>query len=52
MPSLANIKAAFISQRSIPKNAPLAQEIIKKSYHGDKRQARCTIKGDVMKAYD
>jgi len=49
---LANrLLPCFIPNRSISENILLAQEILK-DYHKDKGEARCTIKVDLMKAYD
>lgn len=44
-------QTAFVPTRSIAENILLAQEVIK-GYHKNEGQARCTIKVDLMKAYD
>jgi hypothetical protein len=42
---------AFIPSRSIAENVLLAQELVR-NYHKDSGQPRCTLKIDLMKAYD
>jgi hypothetical protein len=44
-------QSAFISSRSIFENVLLAQEIVR-NHHKDKGNPRCTLKIDLMKAYD
>jgi hypothetical protein len=44
-------QSVFIPLRNISKNVLLAQEIIK-DHHKDKGNPRCTLKADLMKAYD
>jgi hypothetical protein len=44
-------QSAFIPSRSISENVLLAQEIVR-NYHKDKGKPRCTLKIDLMKAYD
>jgi hypothetical protein len=44
-------QSAFIPSRSISENVLLAQEIVR-NYHKDKGAPRCTLKIDLMKAYD
>jgi hypothetical protein len=44
-------QTAFIPSRSIAENVLLAQEVLK-DYHKNEGKARCTIKVDLMKAYD
>jgi hypothetical protein len=42
---------AFIPSRSISKNVLLAQELVR-NYHKKKGKPRCTLKINLMKAYD
>ena len=44
-------QTAFIPNRSIAENVLLAQEVIK-NYHKSGGKAHCTMKVDLMKAYD
>jgi hypothetical protein len=44
-------QSAFIPSRSISENVLLAQEIVR-DYHKEKGSPRCTLKIDLMKAYD
>jgi hypothetical protein len=44
-------QTAFIPNRSIVENVLLAQEVVK-NYHKNEGKLRCTIKVDLMKAYD
>jgi hypothetical protein len=44
-------QSAFIPGRSISENILLAQELVK-NYHRKEGQPRCTMKVDLMKAYD
>jgi hypothetical protein len=44
-------QSAFIPFRSIAENVLLAQELVR-NYHKDRGQPRCTLKIDLMKAYD
>jgi len=44
-------QGAFILGRSIAENILLAQELVF-NYHREKGRPRCTIKVDLMKAYD
>jgi len=44
-------QGAFIPKRSIAENILLAQEVVC-DYHKDKGALRCTLKVDLMKAYD
>jgi hypothetical protein len=44
-------QTAFIANQSIAENVFLAQEVMK-DYHKADGQARCTLKVDLMKAYD
>jgi hypothetical protein len=44
-------QSAFIPSRNISENVLLAQEIVR-DYHKDKGNPRCTLKVDLMKAYD
>jgi hypothetical protein len=44
-------QGAFIPNRSIAENILLAQEIVS-DYHKDSGRPRCTLKVDLMKAYD
>jgi len=44
-------QGAFIPGRSIAENIMLAQELVC-NYHREKGRPRCTIKVDLMKAYD
>jgi hypothetical protein len=44
-------QSAFIPSRSISENVMLAQEIVR-DYHKNKGDPRCTLKIDLMKAYD
>jgi hypothetical protein len=44
-------QTAFIPNRSIAENVLLAQEVMK-DYHKTEGKARCTLKVDLMKAYD
>ena len=44
-------QAAFIPSRSISENILFAQEIVR-NYHKEKGVPRCTLKIDLMKAYD
>jgi hypothetical protein len=44
-------QTAFIPSRSIAENVLLAQELVR-NYHKDRGQPRCTLKIDLMKAYD
>ena len=48
---MSNIQTAFVPGRNIAENVLLAQECIK-NYPREVGQARCTIKVDLMKAYD
>lgn len=48
---ISHDQAAFIPSRSIYENVLLAQELVR-DYHKEKGKARCTIKVDLMKAYD
>ena len=48
---VSNIQTAFVPGRNIAENVLLAQECIK-NYPREVGQARCTIKVDLMKAYD
>jgi hypothetical protein len=55
LPLMGNLvsmnQSAFIPSRSISENVLLAQEIVR-NYHKDKGKPRCTLKIDLMKAYD
>jgi hypothetical protein len=44
-------QSAFIPSKNISENVLLAQEIVR-DYHKDKGNPRCTLKVDLMKAYD
>ena len=44
-------QSAFILSRNISENVLLAQEIVR-DYYKDKGNPRCTLKVDLMKAYD
>jgi hypothetical protein len=44
-------QSAFIPSRSISENVLLAREIVR-GYHKEKGNPRCTLKIDLMKAYD
>ena len=44
-------QSAFIPSRSITENVLLVEEIVR-NYHKDKGVPRCTLKIDLMKAYD
>jgi hypothetical protein len=44
-------QSAFIPGRSISENVLLAQELVR-NYHRKVGQPRCTMKIDLMKAYD
>jgi hypothetical protein len=44
-------QTAFIPNKSIVENVLLAQEVVK-NYHKNEGKLRCTIKVDLMKAYD
>jgi hypothetical protein len=44
-------QGAFIPGRGIAENILLAQEVVS-DYHKEKGVARCTLKVDLMKAYD
>jgi hypothetical protein len=44
-------QSAFIPSKSIAENVLLAQELVR-NYHKDRGQPRCTLKIDLMKAYD
>lgn len=48
---VSNIQTAFVPGRNIAENVLLAQECIK-NYPREVGQARCSIKVDLMKAYD
>jgi hypothetical protein len=48
---ISNNQAAFIPNRSILENVLLAQELVH-NYHKEAGKPRCTIKVDIMKAYD
>lgn len=45
------LAAMFIPSRSISKNILLAQEVVR-DYHKNEGKPRCTLKVDLMKAYD
>lgn len=55
LPGLSDLisqnQVAFITGRSIAENIMLTQEVVKNSHRGDGKP-RCTIKVDLMKAYD
>lgn len=52
LPYLINkTQSAFIKGRSIVDNVLLMQEVVR-GYHRDSGIPRCTIKVDIMKAYD
>ncbi|XP_059436754.1 uncharacterized protein LOC132169808 [Corylus avellana] len=55
LPFLGNLvsmnQSAFIPSRSISENVLLAQELVR-GYHKEKGNPRCTLKIDLMKAYD
>lgn len=55
LPGLSDLispnQAAFILERSIAMNVMLAQEVVK-NYHKGDGKPQCTIKVDLMKAYD
>lgn len=48
---LSSNQTAFVQKRSISENVLLAQEVVR-GYHKKGGQLRCTIKVDMMKAYD
>jgi hypothetical protein len=48
---VSNNQMAFISHHNIPENVLLVQELVR-DYHRDNGSPRCTIKVDLMKAYD
>ncbi|GLT72077.1 hypothetical protein SLA2020_440400 [Shorea laevis] len=48
---VGSTQSAFIPSRSISKNVLLAQELVR-NYHRNEGHPRCTLKIDLMKAYD
>jgi hypothetical protein len=48
---ISSNQGAFIPKRGIAKNILLAQEVVC-DYHKEKWSPRCTLKIDLMKAYD
>lgn len=48
---ISSAQSAFIPRRSIAENIPLAQEMVM-YYYKDGGESRCTIKLDLVKAYD